>query len=128
MGLRQSKIVLCAANNAKIDVQGVADAKVSALSPNGECYETSTKIYVVHNVNEVYLSLDILVGLKIVNEFFPTAGAGNQAPRREAKGTAPEAPWRAVKTGEPLHTQVRDMRHTRHGFTTKRRAREPPPP
>ena len=78
MGLRQSKIVLCAANNAKIDVQGVADAKVSALSPNGECYETSTKIYVVHNVNEVYLSLDVLIGLRIVNEFFPTAGAGNQ--------------------------------------------------
>ena len=28
--------------------------------------------------NEVYLSLDVLVGLRIVNEFFPVAGAGNQ--------------------------------------------------
>ena len=32
----------------------------------------------VHNVGEVYLSLNVLVGLRIVNEFFPSAGAGNQ--------------------------------------------------
>ena len=60
VGLRQSKIDLRAANDAKIDVKGVADAKISALSPSGERIETSIKIYVVHNVNEVYLSLSSL--------------------------------------------------------------------
>ena len=55
-GLRQSKIDLQAANNARIDVQGVADVKISALSPNGERFVTSTRIYVVRNVGEVYLS------------------------------------------------------------------------
>ena len=35
-------------------------------------------VYIVRNVDEVYLSLDILVGLRIVNKFFPVAGAGNQ--------------------------------------------------
>ena len=41
-------------------------------------FKTSRKIYIVHNVSEVNLSLDVLVGLRIVNEFFPAAGAGNQ--------------------------------------------------
>ena len=59
-------------------MQGVADARISALSPTGERFVTSTRIYVVRNVSEVYLSLDVLVGLRIVNEFFPAAGAGNQ--------------------------------------------------
>ena len=77
-GLRQSKVDLRAANNARIDVQGVADAMISALSPTGEHFRTSTKVYVVRNVEEVYLSLDVLVGLRIVNEHFPAAGAGNQ--------------------------------------------------
>ena len=76
-GLRQSKIDLRAANNARIDMQGLADAKISALSPNGKRFETSTRTYLVRNVVEVYLSLDVLVGLRIVNEFFPAAGAGN---------------------------------------------------
>ena len=77
-GLRQSKVDLRAANNARIEVQGVADATISALSPSGERFKTSSKIYIVRNVNEVYLSLDDLVGLRIVNEFFPAAGDGNQ--------------------------------------------------
>ena len=77
-GIRQSKVDLRAANNAKIDVQGVTDATISALSPSGERFKTSSKIYIVRNVNEVYLSLDVLVGLRIVNEFFPAAGDGNQ--------------------------------------------------
>ena len=52
-GLCQSKVDLRAANNARIDVQGVADATISELLPSGECFETSSKIYVVHNVSEV---------------------------------------------------------------------------
>ena len=66
-GLCQSKIDLRAANNARIDVQGVTDANISALSPNGERFVTSTRIYVVRNVGEVYLSLDVLVGLQLVS-------------------------------------------------------------
>ena len=77
-GVRQSKVALRAANNTRIDVQGIANATISALSPSGERFKTSTKIYIVRNVSKVYLSLDVLVGLRIVNEFFPAAGAGNQ--------------------------------------------------
>ena len=77
-GMRKSKLDLRAANNAKIDVQGVADATISALSPSGERFKTTSRVYIVRNVDKVYLSLDVLVGLRIVNEFFPVAGAGNR--------------------------------------------------
>ena len=50
----------------------------SALSPSGERFKTTSRVYIVRNVDEVYLSLDVLVGLRIANEFFPVAGAGNQ--------------------------------------------------
>ena len=80
-GLRQSHVDLRAANNAKTDVQGVADATISALSPSGERYRTITTVYVVKNVDEVYLSMDVLVGLRIVNEHFPTAGHRTAPPR-----------------------------------------------
>ena len=73
--MRKSKVDLRAANNAKIDVQGVVDATISALSPSGERFKTTS---IVRNVNEVYLSLDFLVGLRIVNQSFLVAGAGNQ--------------------------------------------------
>ena len=77
-GLRRSQVDLRAANNAKIEVQSVADATISALSPSRKRYRTTTTAYVVKNVDQVYLSLDVLVGLRIINEHFPTAGAGNQ--------------------------------------------------
>ena len=77
-GMRKSKVDLRAANNAKIDVQGVADATISALLPSGKRFKMTSRVYIVRNVNEVYLSLNVLVGLRIVNEFFPVAGAGNQ--------------------------------------------------
>ena len=77
-GLRRSKIDLRAANNVKMDVLGVADATISALSPSGERFSTTTAAYVVKNVDEVFLSLETMVGLRIVDEQFPTAGAGNQ--------------------------------------------------
>ena len=66
---------LRAANNAKIDVQGVVDATISALSSSGERFKTTSRVYIVQNVDEVYLSLDVLVGLRIVNKLFPVAGA-----------------------------------------------------
>ena len=77
-GLRRSMIDQRAANNVKMEVLGVADASISALSPSGERFSTTTAAYVVKNVDEVFLSLEVMVGLRIVDEQFPTAGAGNQ--------------------------------------------------
>ena len=41
-GLRRSSIDLRAANNVKMSVLGVVDANISALSPSGERFSTST--------------------------------------------------------------------------------------
>ena len=53
----------------------MVDTAISALSPSGERFKTTCKVYIVRNVDEVYLFLDVLVGLRIVNRFFPVAGA-----------------------------------------------------
>ena len=74
-GLRRSSIDLRAANNVKMDVLGVVDASISALSPSGERFSTATSAYVVKNVDEVFLSLEVMVGLRIIDRQFPTAGA-----------------------------------------------------
>ena len=60
-----------------MDVQGVTDVTISALSPTGERFSAKTSAYVVKNV-EVYLSLEVVIGLRIVDDQFPTAVAGNQ--------------------------------------------------
>ena len=44
-GMRKSKVDLRAANNAKIDVQGVVDATISALSPSGERFKTTSSLH-----------------------------------------------------------------------------------
>ena len=77
-GLRRSSIDLRAANNVKMNVLGVVDADISTLSPSGERFSTATSAYVVKNINEVFLSLEVMVGLRIGDRQFPTAGAGNQ--------------------------------------------------
>ena len=74
-GLRRSSINLRAANNVKMDVLRVVDASISALSPSGERFSTATSAYVVKNVDEVFLSLEVMVGLRIIDRQFPTAGA-----------------------------------------------------
>ena len=73
--LDQSGIKITGLRQLKVDLRA---ATIRALSPSGERFKKSSKIYIVSNVSEVYLSLDVLVGLRIVNEFFPAAGAGNQ--------------------------------------------------
>ena len=45
--LRRSGMDLRAANNARINVEGVAEATISALSATGERFQTSTKVYAV---------------------------------------------------------------------------------
>ena len=139
-GLRQSKIDLRAKNNARIDVQGVADARISALSPTGERFMTSTRIYVVQNVNELYLSLDVLEGLRIVNKFFPAAGAGNQhgaqAGAWDKTGTVteqlPHASY-SVKVDGSGRISQRTRQHLRlfiphDNHATPHTSREHPPP
>ena len=61
-----------------MEVQGVTNVTVSALSPTGERFKAKTSAYVVDNVDEVDLSLEVMMGLRIVDDQFPTAGAGNQ--------------------------------------------------
>ena len=51
------------------------DADISALSPSGERFSTATSAYVVKNVDKVFLTLEVMVGLRIVDKQFPTAGA-----------------------------------------------------
>ena len=55
----KSKVDLRAANNTKMDVQGVVDAAISGLSPSGVRFKTTSKVYIVQNVDEVYLSFDV---------------------------------------------------------------------
>ena len=105
-GMQKSKVDLRVANNAMIDVQGVVDATISALSPSGKPFKTTSRVYNVRNVDEVYLSLVVLVGLRIVNEFFPVAGAGNQ--HGCAHCAAASSPWckslpRKPPPGMPEH-------------------------
>ena len=119
-GMRKSKVDLRAANNAKIDVQGVADATISALSPSGERFKTTSRVYIVRNVDEVYLLLDDLVGLRIVNEFFPVAGAGNQhgaqAGARDRTGTVtrqlPHASY-SIRVDRSRRISQRSRQHLR---------------
>ena len=138
-GLRQSKIDLRAVNNARIDVQGLADAKISALSLTGERFVTSTRIYVVRNVGEVYLSLDVLVGLRIVNKFFfrlqepgtntvlmTARGSGNSPTRHTAQRWTDRGESRIElgnTSGSSSHTTT-SRPHTRIGSTLHLAAKE----
>ena len=58
--MRKSKVDLRAANNVNIDVR----------------FKMTSRVYIVWNVDEVYLSLDVLVGLRIMNKFFSGSGRG----------------------------------------------------
>ena len=66
-GMRKPKVDLRSANNACMDFQGIVDMAISALSPSGERFKTTSKVYIIQNINKVYLSLDVLVRLRIVN-------------------------------------------------------------
>ena len=90
--MRKSNMDLRAANNAKIDVQGFTDATISALSPSGERFKTTSRVYIVRNVDEVYLSLDVLV-----RQIFSGGGHGEptrcpcrrMGPHRDSHRTTP---------------------------------------
>lgn len=82
--MRDSKIDLRAANNAKMDVVGVVNAHITATSPTGKKVKTTLKIFIVEDVKEVYLSFDFMKGLRIVDTNFPmAAGKLNQHGRNE---------------------------------------------
>ena len=65
-GMHKSKVDLRAANNTKMDVQGVVDAAISGLSPSGVRFKTTSKVYIVQNVDEVYLSFDVPLDRQLV--------------------------------------------------------------
>ena len=60
----------------------MTDVTVGALSPTSERFKAKTSAYVV---DEVYLSLEVMMGLHIVDDQFPTGGAGNQHGAHEGK-------------------------------------------
>ena len=72
--VKAPKVDLSAANGAKMNVTGVVNAHINATSTSGEQFHTTTKVYVVSNVDECYLSCDVLRGLKIIDNDFPEAG------------------------------------------------------
>ena len=79
---------LNAANNVPIEVLGFTEVEIEATSPCGQHFATSTVVYLVENVSEVFLSLEVMRALQIVDRSFPTAGSGL---RHRRKG-APMAP------------------------------------
>ena len=76
--VRRSSATLRAANNVTIDVLGVVDAEISALSPCGKRFSTTAPVYFVEDVDEVFLSLEVMIDLRIVDKRFPTAGTGTR--------------------------------------------------
>ena len=75
--MKQMKVDLRAANNAVMNVVGVVNAAISALGPSGERFCCTSKVYVVENIDEVYISLDVMRGLCIVGKNFPEAGTSS---------------------------------------------------
>ena len=72
--MKQTNVDLRAANNAVMEVVGVVNAAINALALSGERFCCTSKLYVVENIDEVYLSLDVLRGLRIVGKNFLEAG------------------------------------------------------
>ena len=105
-GLRRSGMDLRAANNARINVEGVAEATISALSATGERFQTSTKVYVVRDVEEVYLSLDVLVGLQLVDDQFPAAGRNQHGCTYCASAASPPPCEGRPRTGPPAYGPI----------------------
>ena len=88
-GMRNSKVDLRVANNARIEVQGVVVAEITALSPSGERFKTTSKVYIVQNVDKVYLSFDVLVGLR----FFRWPARAINTEQSLVRGTAQARSW-----------------------------------
>ena len=92
----------------------MVNAAINALAPSGERFWCTSKVYVVENIDEVYLSLDVLRGLHIVGRNFLEAGTspnqhrcnqcivaaatashGCESPERKGPRTFPlPRPWR----------------------------------
>ena len=86
--INHSSGTLHAANNVPIEVLGFAEAEIEAISPCGQRFSTSTPVYLVEHISEIFLSLEVMFALHIVDSSFPTAGSG----LRHKKKNAPAAP------------------------------------
>ena len=93
-----------------MEVVGVYNAAINALAPSGERFCCTSKVYVVRNINKVYLSLNVLRGLRIVGINFPEAGTSlNQHQCNQCVVAAAAAshdcgcPERKPPPGPPTH-------------------------
>ena len=68
--MSESKVDLRAANN----VVGIVNAHITATAPSGENIKTTSKIFIVEDIEEVYFSFNVMKGLRIVHTNFPVAG------------------------------------------------------
>ena len=57
-----------------MDVIGVVNAHIIATSPASEKVKATSKIFIVEDIKEVYLSFDFMKDLRIVDTNFPVAG------------------------------------------------------
>ena len=62
----------------KMDVIGMVNTHINATSTSGEQFHRTSKVYMVSNVDECFLSWDVLRGLKIIDANFPEAGGRNR--------------------------------------------------
>ena len=124
--MKQTKVDLRAANNA---VMEVVNAAINALAPSGERFRCTSKVYDIENIDEVYLSLDVLRGLRIVGRNFPEAGTSpNQHECNQcivaAASLGCKCPERKQPPGPPTHLPYarpwRTSRKLRPGFWTDR--------
>ena len=61
-----------------MDVIGMVNTHINATSTSGEQFHRTSKVYMVSNVDECFLSWDVLRGLKIIDANFPEAGGRNR--------------------------------------------------
>ena len=90
--MKQTKVDLRVAKNAVMNDGGVVNAAISALTPSGERFRCTRKLYVFKDIDEVYLSLNVMRGLRIVGRNFPEAGTssnqhGNHPTKWDRTGT-----------------------------------------
>ena len=71
------RIDLCKVQTREVELSAANGAKINATSSSSEQFRTTSKVYVVSNVDECYLSCDVRRGLKIIDANFQEAGGMN---------------------------------------------------
>ena len=58
--VKTPKVELSAANRVKMNILGVVNAHINATSPSGKQFRTTSKVYVVSNMDNCNLYCDVL--------------------------------------------------------------------